>query len=139
MDDRQSCGCSPAIEGIITQCPPNTRGFPRHVNGKRRSSGWQPDNWIRGRLVSRAAKPGTRPSPAFGRQARAGGPGPGGAPGSPPQAGGGLCWGLHAGTGITGMLPLPVPVPVRSRARALPGARPGGRLPAESNLKSPCQ
>jgi hypothetical protein len=26
--DRQSCGCSPAIEGISTQYPPNTRGFP---------------------------------------------------------------------------------------------------------------
>ncbi len=38
---RLSFGCPPGIEGIITQYPPNTRGFPRHVNGKRRSSSWQ--------------------------------------------------------------------------------------------------
>ena len=35
--------------------------FPRHVNGKRRSSGWQPNIEIRGKIGgSRAAKPGRR-------------------------------------------------------------------------------
>ena len=59
--DRQSCSCSPAIEGIITQYPPNTRGFPRHVNGKGRSPSWQPNVGIRGKPGgSWAAKPGKR-------------------------------------------------------------------------------
>ena len=59
--DRQSFGCSPAIEDVITQYPPNTRGFPRHVDGERRSSSWQPNIGIRGKLGgSRAAKPGRR-------------------------------------------------------------------------------
>jgi hypothetical protein len=68
--DRQSCGCSPAIEGIIAQYPPNTRGFPRHMNGKRRSSSSQPNVGIRGKIGgSRAAKPGRRAVMIYGRWA----------------------------------------------------------------------
>jgi hypothetical protein len=41
--DRRSFGCPLAIKCSITQYPPNTRGFPGHVNGKCRSSSWQPN------------------------------------------------------------------------------------------------
>ena len=36
--DRQSSGCSPAIEGISIQYPPKHARFSEHMSGKRRSS-----------------------------------------------------------------------------------------------------
>jgi hypothetical protein len=46
-DWRQRVGKASAahlrFKGIIAQHPPNTRGCPRHVNGKRLSSSWQPN------------------------------------------------------------------------------------------------
>ena len=48
--DRQSCGCSPAIEGISIPYPPKHARFSDHMSGRRRASTCQPDVGISRRV-----------------------------------------------------------------------------------------
>ena len=48
--DRQSCGCSPAIEDISIQYPPKHARFSTHMSGRRRASTCQPDVGISRRV-----------------------------------------------------------------------------------------
>ena len=48
--DRQSCGCSPAIEGISIPYPPKHARFSTHMSGRRRASTCQPDVGISRRV-----------------------------------------------------------------------------------------